>query len=160
MIGGIVAHCLRAVLRSLRLAALMGGVACMVACSGASPGGSADASVLADAAPDVGVDAAADCHALQQALVVAFEAAVLCDPSSTAPQCTGAVLMRNQCGCEWAANDQAPAESAAAQAAWNDLVGAGCLPPPGCGPCAVVLPSFRCAPLPMGTQGTCEIDPG
>jgi hypothetical protein len=63
-------------------------------------------------------------------------------------------LIKNRCGCDWAANEQSPELVADAQAAWDTLVAAGC--EPDCPSTCALPPSWACVPLPIGTDGTCE----
>lgn len=121
-----------------------GGNGGMSATSGSSTTGSA------------GQGGDADCDVLFDELADAFEAAVLCDPSMSVPQCSGQAIIKNRCGCDWAGNDLATAEVAAAQVAWAAVQDADCdAPCPG--PCPDQGAHWACTHLPIGTDGTCEL---
>ena len=119
--------------------------------------GDSDGDVDGDADGDADGDSDADCEALREALIEAFEAAVLCNPAMSSLQCDGLEMMTNQCGCPWAANNRQPDLAQAARDAWEPYAAAGCIPET-CGSCRDPTPTFRCVPLPIGTDGTCEID--
>lgn len=107
-------------------------------------------------AGSAGQGGAADCDVLIDELAAAFEAAVLCDPSMSVPQCSGQSIIKNRCGCDWAGNDLATAEVADAQAAWAAVQAADC--DATCpGPCPGQGAHWACIHLPIGTDGTCEL---
>jgi hypothetical protein len=91
---------------------------------------------------------------VREALTTAVEAAVTCDPGINTPQCTGATLIRDACGCERAANDLLPEIAAQVMEAFDIAERAGCIL--DCTQCPDPDGPWSCRILPVGTQGTCE----
>lgn len=99
--------------------------------------------------------AAADpCPALLASFEQALAAARACDPFINMIQCTGDAVVLDQCGCKLVANEHKPEAVAAALAAFDAWVNAGCGPydcmdcPPWGMPACIVGPD--------GQTGVCD----
>ncbi len=93
------------------------------------------------------------CDSLEAQLEQAWLAALVCDPTIYLEQCTGELIIYDQCGCEWAANVQHPELAAEAMAAYDAWVDYGC-GPWDCAWCPVPIPAV-CEEGPNGTDGSC-----
>jgi len=93
------------------------------------------------------------CDALEAALVDAWQAALVCDPTIDVEQCTGDLIIYDQCGCEWAANAFEPELATAALAAYDEWVDFGC-GPWDCAWCPTPVPAY-CEMGSDGVTGSC-----
>jgi hypothetical protein len=93
------------------------------------------------------------CELLEAELEDRWLAARECDPTIYMAQCTGELMVYDQCGCEWAANVNAPEKAAAALVAYDDWVDLGC-GPWDCAYCPMPLPA-SCEAGPSGNTGIC-----
>jgi len=97
-----------------------------------------------------------DCEEMLAALTEVVEVAVTCDPALNTPQCTGATLIRDACGCQLAANDLFADLAADAMEKYAVAEAAGCIL--DCTACPDPDGPWTCRILPVGTAGTCEPD--
>lgn len=93
------------------------------------------------------------CDSLEAELEEAWLAARVCDPTIYLAQCTGELMVYDQCGCEWAANIEFPELAAAAMAAYDAWVDHGC-GPWDCAWCPEPVPAI-CEEGSDGANGIC-----
>ncbi len=93
------------------------------------------------------------CDSLEAELEVAWLAARECDPFIYMDQCTGELMVYDQCGCEWAANVNTPESAAAAMVAYDAWVDHGC-GPWDCAWCPAPIPAI-CEQGADGNTGIC-----
>jgi hypothetical protein len=80
-----------------------------------------------------------------------IDAATLCNPTLDKIQCSGAVMLTDECGCPRIANETLPQAVAAAQGTFMLCVMEGC-----CGPGAHPNTPPSCLPCLVATMGFCD----
>ncbi len=116
--------------------------------SSGTQGGSSSSSVPTTSSGTV-------CSDLEAALLAATNDARACSPMLAVEQCTGSLTLPDRCGCfSVVANENTPELAAAAQAAFDAWVNAGC-GPLDCTQCEPAVSGF-CNSTPSGQSGLCE----
>jgi hypothetical protein len=97
-----------------------------------------------------------DCQSLKTAMQNAIAAAAVCSPQSQMIQCSGAVVVNDQCGCpNIILNETQPAKVTAAKNAYAAWTKAGC-GPQACGALCMPAQGGACLPQNGSGGGTCE----